>query len=584
MNDQMRGGRAVNCLRGKWCGWILSIMIPILSVGSAGAFDIPTSNEDVKLRWDNTFRYTYGHRISGQNKTLVNSPNSDDGDRNFDVGTISNRLDILSEADLVYKENYGVRLSGALMYDQSYHDKLDNSSPGTSNHLVNGQPSGGLNRYTNKYYAGPSGELLDAFAFGKFSMGDIPVNVKVGRHTVYWGEAMFGNAGTHGISYGQSAIDLAKGLSQPSVEMKEIFRPRNQVSVQIQPTSDLVVAANYYLEWEANRFPEPGTYLNWADPLGNGAESIAAGPFRALNGGDIEPHQAKDYGVAVRYSPDLLSGGTLGLYYRKFSDVIGQMNVKGMFIAPAGPFIPQEYRWSYASGIDLYGISLSKKVAGISVGSELSYRKNMPLWSNANVIVTNVMLPGPPGPPMPIPHGEFPSSDDTGGARGDTWHALVNTVYVFPKTALYDTATGIAEFTWNRIDHVTSHAELFKWGNNTSSSVDRVTKDYIGGQINFEPTWFQVLPGVDLSMPLTGFMGLVGNSAVSGGGTKNAGTYSAGFTADIFQKYKANLSYVGFFGPMGTPDPNTGEPLNGNGPYVSLKDRNMVVVSLKASF
>ena len=573
-----------NGLRGKRQRLLLTMAVSLIGVSSVCAFDIPTGSEDFKLRWDNTLRYTYGYRTSGQNSTFINSPNMDDGDRNFNVGTISNRLDLLSEADLVYKQDYGVRLSGAFLYDQRYHDGLDNTSPGTSNHLVNGQPAIGFNNYTNRFYRGPNGELLDAFAFGKFTIGDIPVNVKAGRHTVYWGEAMFGNAGTHGISFGQSAIDLAKGLSQPSAEMKELFRPRNQVSMQIQPTSDLVVAANYYLQWEANRFPEPGTYLNWADPLGNGAESIAAGPFRALNGGDIEPNQAKDYGVAVRYSPDSLSGGTVGLYYRKFSDVNGQLNLKGMFIAPAGPFIPQEYRWSYASGIDLYGVSFSQKVAGISIGSELSYRKNMPLWSNANVIVTSVMPPGPPGPPMPVPHGEFPTSNETGGARGDTWHAVVNGVYVFPKTFLYDTATGIAEFTWSRLQSVTSHAELFKWGNNTSSSVDRVTKDYIGGQLNFEPTWFQVLPGVDLTMPMSGFMGLVGNSAVSGGGTRHAGTYSAGFTADVFQKYKANLSYVGFFGPMGSPDSATGEPLNGNGPYTSLKDRNMVVLTLKATF
>jgi hypothetical protein len=149
---------------------------------------------------------------------------------------------------------------------------------------------------------------------------------------------------------------------------------------------------------------------------------------------------------------------------------------------------------------------------------------------------------------------------------------------------LYDTATGLAEFTWNRLGSITSRADLAKWGNNTSSDVDRITKDYIGGQINFEPTWYQVIAGVDLSMPLSGFMGLVGNSAVTGGGTKNAGTYSAGFTADFFQKYKANLSYIGFFGTMGTLDPNTGEPLNGNSPFTSLKDRNMITLTMKTTF
>jgi hypothetical protein len=34
----------------------------------------------------------------------------DDGDRNFDHGTVTNRLDILSEFDLIYQK--GLRISG----------------------------------------------------------------------------------------------------------------------------------------------------------------------------------------------------------------------------------------------------------------------------------------------------------------------------------------------------------------------------------------------------------------------------------------------------------------------------------------
>src|SRR5689334_23519606 len=43
---------------------------------------------------------------------------------------------------------------------------------------------------TDNYFRGPGGEILDAFAFAKFDIGDMPVNIKAGRHTVFWGEAM----------------------------------------------------------------------------------------------------------------------------------------------------------------------------------------------------------------------------------------------------------------------------------------------------------------------------------------------------------------------------------------------------------
>ncbi len=215
------------------------VAVAVLAVcGSVGAFEIPTGNDDVEIHWDNTFRYTLGQRVKGQNRDIINSPNNDDGDRNFDVGLVSSRLDLLTEADLVYKQNYGLRASAAMWYDPIYRAGLDNTAPPQifSNNFVNGAPAHGLNAYTRRRFAGVDAELLDAFAFAKADIGDVPVNVRVGRHTIYWGEAFFPAAGNNGISYGQSPIDMAKALAMPGVELKEIFRPLNQVSVQVQPT------------------------------------------------------------------------------------------------------------------------------------------------------------------------------------------------------------------------------------------------------------------------------------------------------------------------------------------------------------
>jgi hypothetical protein len=75
-----------------------------------------------------------------------------------------------------------------------------------------------------------------------------------------------------------------------------------------------------------------------------------------------------------------------------------------------------------------------------------------------------------------------------------------------------------------------------------------VSKDYVGLAVNFTPTWFQVLPGVDMQMPLTWSQGLSGNAAVQLGGNKNTGTFSAGIAADIYQKHRVTLAYNGYFG------------------------------------
>jgi hypothetical protein len=524
---------------------------------NAGAFEIPTGNDDLRFRWDNTFRYTLAQRVKGQNDAILNSPQNDDGDRNFDVGIVSNRLDILSEADLTYKRSYGVRVSGAGWYDQRYHNHLDNTSAATSNHLVNGAPAIGLSSYVERYYAGPSGELLDAFVFGKFDIGDVPVNVKVGRHTVYWGESFLPQGGTNGISYAQSPIDRGKGLAQPGVELKEIFRPLNQISIQAQPSRTLSIAAQYYLQWESDRFPEGGSYLGFADMYKNGGESIVGPGF--INGGDITPKQARDWGIMARWNPDWLDG-TLGFYYRNFSDKLPQLLVQ----PGAGT-----YHFAYASGIDLFGISLAKQVLGISVGSEISYRLDMPLVSQQGIPVG---LPGTPA---------VPGTGETAGARGDTWHAVINFLGILPKTPLFDTGSWLAEFTWGGWTHVRQGNEFFL-GREGYGGLDRVTKDAISGAINFAPTWFQVLPGVDLSMPLSVSMGLTGNSAVTAGGDKNNGSYSAGLSFDIFAKYKADLNYVGFFGNFRTD--STGGITSSGDIFALLKDRDMVSLTLKTTF
>ena len=138
-------------------GGVCSIAVALASImtlhTNAGAFQIPTGDEDVKINLDNTLRYTLGQRMRGQNKDILNSPQNDDGDRNFDVGIVSSRLDLLTEFDVIYKKNYGIRLSGASWYDPIYRDSLDSKS-NTSNHLVNGVPTVGLNKYTKDHFGG----------------------------------------------------------------------------------------------------------------------------------------------------------------------------------------------------------------------------------------------------------------------------------------------------------------------------------------------------------------------------------------------------------------------------------------------
>lgn len=618
----------------------------------AGAFEANTGNEDLSVRWDNTLRVNVVKRAEKQDQAIIKTLNNDDGDRNFDDGASFMRFDLLSEFDVVWKKSLGFRVSAAGWYDGGYSN-LDNDNLATENTLgSNHLPQYGLSDYANRYAQGPSGEFLDVFAFARFNIGNAPVNIKVGQNTVYWGESLLLGGAIHGISYSQNPIDIWKGLATPGAEAKELFRPRVGFNIQSTVTDTLSIAAQYFFNWQdfsnqAYRYPESGTYLSVSDAYLWGADSFLLGPnaFRAVNPAGpqylrawntkaITPDEnSGNYGLAVRWSPEWV-GGTLGAYYRKTYDMQGQVMltqgvvpslasgvcraIGGDSFVPAaappttaGPCIINQkatnrsdlltkgkagtYNFAFADDIDIYGISLSKNIFGLSLGAELSYRQNMSLLSDAVVVLPAPLVPSTPGA---IATTDVPKHG-TPGATGDTMHGLLNLVGIIGETPVFDTASWSTELTWMTWLDVNQNEAVFK-GRKGYDLIDAVDKNYFGLGINFTPTWFQVFPSVDVLMPLSWSQGFA-NSAVTAGGQDGAGTFGIGAAMDIRQKYRIDLKYVGFYGDYSkcpranvTAQPatcldsagkvNTGAADVFNGTNSIISDRDFVSLTFKATF
>jgi len=543
----------------------ISIGVLLACCGSAQAVELETGNPDFGVRWDNTVRLNYGVRVEGRDSKIGNSALSDEGDYSFDKGdAVAQRVDLLSELDVVYRKRHGFRLSAAGWYDAAYGD----TSKGNPNAPLSAIPSYVNHQYSplvKRLYHGASGEILDAFAFTGVDLGNVPVQAKAGRHTLYWGESLFLGAHMHSIAYAQNSLDLQKGFATPGTEAKELFRPLNQLSAQAQLTDELSVAGQYLLQWESARYPEGGTYLGPVDFVFNGPDRQFLSPALgfASRGAAAEPPQHGEFGLSARWSPKALDG-TMGLYYRRFADKLPQV-----LLTRAGPASSSQYNMVYADGIDLYGLSFAKNIGGVSVGAEVSTRHNTPL--NAQVLG---VAPG------------LPAEGETKGPRGDTWHALVNTTGVVPKTGLFDSAVWAAELQWSKWSKVTSGANLFnaigfapcagkdKWDGCT-------TKDYVGASIAFTPTWYQVYPGVDLSAPFAYAVGLHGNSAVTFGGNEGLGNYAVGVAADVQQKYRFDLKYVDFVGRY--KDNGTAVTAT-NGLTTFLRDRGFLSLTFRTTF
>ncbi|MFZ4856508.1 MAG: DUF1302 domain-containing protein [Desulfuromonadaceae bacterium] len=532
-------------------GLVTVAMAALLGVsGGVDAFEIQTGNEDIKVNWDNSIRFNLGQRIGKADENILASPDFDDGERNFKSGLVTSRLDLLSELDVSYQKKYGVRLSGAGWYDQMYRGHLSDDLTNSNATDSNGKTA--INSYTKKYYAGPNGELLDAFVFGKFDVAEIPIQVKVGRNTQFWGEGLGLNAALNGISYAQMPLDVSKAFAVPNTGAKELFRPLNNVSITAQPTSTITLMGQYFLEWETNRYMEAGSYLGIYDFMFNGAQ----GAFGLTRGPDITPHQAGDWGIGTRWSPEALNGTTFGFYYRNFSDKMPQLHIDNDY---------GQLRFAYPDNIDLYGVSYSQQILGVSVGAELSYRRNMPLLSEPVVFGAGL--------------APLPDRGETGGARGETMHAVLNFLGLINRTPVFDSASWIVEFNWGNWMSVNDPNNVFK-GRNSYGDIDRATKDFVSIDLNFAPTWFQIFPGADLTMPLYYSRGLHGNSPTNIM-QKDGGMYSAGLSVDYLARHKFDLAYVDYFGKYRV-DPAL--ELVNNGDYALLKDRGTLSFTYRYSF
>lgn len=550
--------------RSSPCGALSAIALAALAAGPAAAFEIDLGQPDLALRWDTSVRYNYAQRIEQRDPKIGNSALADEGTYSFDQGdAVAHRIDLLSEMDLVWRKRHGLRLSATAWYDGAY----GSTSQSNPNAPLSNIPSYVGRQYsstTKRLYRGGTGEVMDAFVFGAVDLGEVPVNLKLGRHTVYWGESLLLGGNLHSIAYSQNPLDLQKGFATPGTEAKELFRPLNQVSLQAQVGDTLSLAAQYLLEWESDRFPEGGTYLGPVDFAFNGPDRqfLPGGLGFGLRTPAAEPKQRGEYGLSARWSPAWLDG-TLGAYYRNFADKIPQT-----LLTTVGANVSR-YTLVYADRIDLFGLSLAKNIGGVSVGAEVSMRRNTPL--NSQVLG---VAPG------------LPAQGETQGPRGDTWHALVNGLGTIGKTPVFDSATWAAELVYSRWSKVRSGEALFNAiGYAPCKGKDKwdgcATKDYVGIGLAFTPTWYQLLPGVDVSAPLTYAVGLSGNAATVFGGSEANGNYSIGVSADVQQKYRFDLKFIDYIGRYRD---NGAAVISQNGLTTLLRDRGFVSLTFKTTF
>ena len=499
--------------------------------GTASAFQINTENTDIRMSWDNTVKYSEGWRVRDVDSSVADNSigpqaNTNDGDLNFDRGLISNRLDLLSEFQLRYKRNMGLRVSGAAWYDQVYHDSNDN--PGELGGALVNQRSEPYDEFTDetREIHGGKAEILDAFVFGNLAPGDMSLNLKAGRFTQLYGESLF--FGSNGIAGAQTPLDLARALSVPNSQFKEVARPVGQLSAQLQVNPRVTLGAYYQLEWTKSRIPAAGSYFSFADFVDDGGETVILGPDQVVfRGDDIEAKDDGQGGVQARFK---VGDSEIGLYYAQFHDKMPQFYLRPGVNVQEGSI--GDYVMVFAEDIKVVGASLSTLVADANVAIEVSMREDMPLVASGNAVI----LPG---------NTTADGGSESAFPRGRTAHVNLSAINVFGASPLWDGATFIGELAFNRRLSISENDDQLD---------PLATRDASALQFVFSPEYFQVKPGLDLQVPIGVSYGLAGRSSVNGAlfPSEKGGNVSIGIKGDYQRTWQGSLNYTHYFGSSGS--------------------------------
>lgn len=407
-------------------------LLPLLVAGSAQAVEFSLLDNQLTGSIDTTLSYGAMWRVQGRDKDNISDINADDGNRNFDTGLVSEVYKATSDLSLKY-DNYGAFVRGTAYYDSQIMDKR-NDYYGTTGGVE--RPSQSFpddDRFTQgtRHVAGRKAEVLDAYVFGSWDVGDMPLGAKVGRQVINWGEGVFYRGGVNTVN----PVDAAR-FHLPGSELKEVLVPMEALSFNLGLTDNLSMEAFYQWKWKETRLDPVGTYFSDTDlfadgghtaytttanpdllaimglhplavaagAIGNGAYGPNAyvnaenGTFKVANiGKDLQADDSGQFGVAFRYMAEELNSTEFGFYFVNYHakepqiaiDLTGYNGVDMAGLAgfgPAGPGLATldmasnaQARRRYVEDIRMYGFSFNTTVGDASVSGEIAYRPNAPI-------------------------------------------------------------------------------------------------------------------------------------------------------------------------------------------------------------
>lgn len=248
-------------------GFAFAGVLPLLVAAQAQAVEFSFADNEITGSIDTTISYGQLWRVQGQDKTN-NDINTNDGNRNFDTGLVSEVFKITTDLEASY-QNYGVFIRGTAFYDTQIMDKRNDYND-ANNPAQPSQTYPRNNSFTRetRHKAGRDAQILDAYVYGNWDVSDMPVSGRFGKQVFNWGEGLFYRGGVNTTN----PVDAAK-FRLPGSEVKEVLVPVEAVSFNVGLTDNLSMEAFYQWNWKETAIDPVGTYFSETDLFADGGST-----------------------------------------------------------------------------------------------------------------------------------------------------------------------------------------------------------------------------------------------------------------------------------------------------------------------
>lgn len=552
--------------RSAWAAGCLAL----LAASQANAFQ--TRSGDWALSLDTTLSYGVNYRMESQDRRLIARANggkgdngalinSDDGNLNFKKGALFSEVaKVVTEMDLNFQDDYGVFLRARGFYDFELKD---------DDRRHREIPNKGLDD------AGSSIDLLDAFVYGSWTVGERALNARLGRQVINWGEGLFYQNGIGATN----PVDL-NALRAPGSELKEAYMPTLMAYASFELSEGLSVEGYWQpgSAWEETKIDPCGTYFSTLDVLGGGcdylmlpplqepltgglafdspeqaqafADSLGPGFINSLlkgylpttyipRGKDVKADDAAQYGVALRWLVPELNDSELGFYYLRYNmnlPMIG-LTVGQPMVFPVVGALPvgtsSNYYAEYLEKRHLYGLSFNTSIGGdsvlngLSLAGELSYRPNAPIALGLGEYLPSALLGNLAG--MPV------GTRLDGYAEKAMWQGSLVGIYSFNHLLGANAATLMGEVVGSRVQGLESDIDYYG-----------ATSSAWGAQAGLSLTYsnvFNLVPSVNYQYGINGVAPQLTNGLL-----EERKSYSLGLDAIYQESLTVGVKYVGYSG------------------------------------